>query len=177
MQAVLGAGDGAVVSHRVAAWVWGLDGVQEGRRRVPRHGGACRGRRPEKGPDERGADVALPRHARRAGREQRQRPRDHRAAGPPLGRLPRPVLHHVVTAADGFAAEVDLAYPDARLAVELDGYAVHGGADAFQHDRSRQNRLVLLGWTVVRFTWHDVVRRPEYVVATVERALAGAVPA
>ena len=32
-----------------------------------------------------------------------------------------------------------------------------------------QNGLVLRGWTVLRFTWADVVERPDYVVATSQR--------
>lgn len=67
---------------------------------------------------------------------------------------------------------LDFAYPDRRLCVELDGRDVHDRADAFQHDRTRQNALVLAGWTVLRFTWADVVERPDQVVGLLTRALA-----
>ncbi len=43
--------------------------------------------------------------------------------------------------------------------------------DAFQHDRTRQNHLVALGWTVLRFTWADVVHRPDHVAQTILRAV------
>jgi len=73
---------------------------------------------------------------------------------------------------DGYAllARIDFAFPDRRLAIELDGYGPH--AHRFQRDRSRQNGLVLMGWTVLRFTWADVVERPAYVVAALTTALA-----
>ncbi len=71
---------------------------------------------------------------------------------------------------------VDFAYPDQRLCIELDGREWHDGA-AFQRDRTRQNALVLAGWTVLRFTWDDVLERGDEVVATITqavRACAGA---
>jgi very-short-patch-repair endonuclease len=70
-------------------------------------------------------------------------------------------------------ARVDAAFVEHRLAVEVDGYANHSKDGAFQRDRSRQNMLMLLGWTVLRFTWADLSDRPEYVVSTIEAALAG----
>jgi very-short-patch-repair endonuclease len=38
-------------------------------------------------------------------------------------------------------------------------------------DRCRQNQLLLAGWTVLRFTWYDVLHRPAWVVAQVREAL------
>jgi very-short-patch-repair endonuclease len=66
---------------------------------------------------------------------------------------------------------VDLAFPAARVAVEVDGWAWHSDVERFQCDRQRQNALVLAGWTVLRFTWHDLTNRPVQVVAEVRRAL------
>jgi very-short-patch-repair endonuclease len=88
-----------------------------------------------------------------------------RAAG-----LGDPVRQHEVRLG-GERYFLDLAYVDRRLAIELDGQEFHG-EPAFQRDRTRQNALVLAGWTVLRFTWADVVERPEQVVALVSRALA-----
>lgn len=66
---------------------------------------------------------------------------------------------------------VDLAFPAQRLAVEIDGRAFHSDAGAFQRDRHRQNDLVAAGWTVLRFTWSDLVDRPEYVLRAILAAL------
>jgi very-short-patch-repair endonuclease len=67
---------------------------------------------------------------------------------------------------------VDLAFPELRLAIEVDGRAWHVAADRFQLDRSRQNALVDRGWTVLRFTWEDLERRPTEVLSTIRRTVA-----
>jgi very-short-patch-repair endonuclease len=67
--------------------------------------------------------------------------------------------------------EVDLAFPDDRVAVEVDGWAWHSDVERFRGDRRRQNALVLDGWTVLRFTWHDLTQRPAAVVAEIRRAV------
>lgn len=67
--------------------------------------------------------------------------------------------------------ELDVAFPDVRLAIEVDGFDYHR-RDRFQRDRTKQNALTRAGWTVLRFTWSDLTERPEYVVATVRSVLA-----
>ncbi|MCU1463084.1 MAG: hypothetical protein JWO37_3159 [Acidimicrobiales bacterium] len=71
----------------------------------------------------------------------------------------------------GRAYLIDLAYPAARIAIEIDGFETHGTRDAFIADLRRQNDLVMAGWTVLRFTWDDIVNRPEHVATTIRRAL------
>lgn len=66
---------------------------------------------------------------------------------------------------------VDAAFTVEMVAVEIDGYAFHSGADAFQHDRTRHNALVAGGWTVLHFTWQDLTERPRDVVAQICAAL------
>jgi very-short-patch-repair endonuclease len=68
-------------------------------------------------------------------------------------------------------AEVDIGFPELRIAIEVDGMAFHIGADRFQGDRTRGNSLTLLGWTIIHFTWSDIVDRPRYVIATIRRLL------
>ncbi|MCI3948493.1 MAG: hypothetical protein K0R11_427 [Acidimicrobiales bacterium] len=82
--------------------------------------------------------------------------------------LPPAVFQHVVP---GTGARVDFAYPTAKLAIEVDGYEVHGTRKAFDADRDRQNRLVVAGWDVIRFMWTQVVRHPSSVAATLRGAL------
>jgi len=53
---------------------------------------------------------------------------------------------------------LDNAYVDAKVFVELDGYATHGDREAFGRDRRRQNDIVLLDWVPLRFTHSDVHR-------------------
>ena len=86
--------------------------------------------------------------------------------------LPRAVFHYVVCTPGGvFLAEVDFAYPDVKLAVEVDGFGVHGTPRAMAKDFVRQNGLVPYGWRVLRFTWRQVVRQPELVAAAIAAAL------
>jgi very-short-patch-repair endonuclease len=71
-------------------------------------------------------------------------------------------------------AVVDVALVSQRIAIEVDGWAHHSDVDRFQRDRHRQNTLIGLGWTVLRFTWADLTQRPGYVVATIRGQLARA---
>ncbi|MBJ8343697.1 type IV toxin-antitoxin system AbiEi family antitoxin domain-containing protein [Antrihabitans sp. YC2-6] len=67
--------------------------------------------------------------------------------------------------------EIDVAFPEQRLAIEVDGWAWHRDADRFAHDLERQNTLVNAGWRVLRFTWHHVTYEPDVVLAEVMSAL------
>jgi len=80
--------------------------------------------------------------------------------------LPAPVFQHRVG-----RFRVDFAYPELMIAIEVDGFGPHSGARAFQSDRERQNMLVGLGWIVLRFTWADVVKRPDHVARTIANAI------
>lgn len=91
-----------------------------------------------------------------------------RAAG-----LPEPVLHHRVTVDGRFVAEVDLAYPRLKIAIECDG-SVHLEEEVRDRDLPRQNDLVLAGWTILRFSWNRVVQRPDSVVREIRDAIARA---
>jgi len=68
-------------------------------------------------------------------------------------------------------ARVDGAVPRLKLAIEIDGFEHHSTPEAFQLDRTRQNELVALGWTVLRFTWGDVVHHPEKVAHQIRQAI------
>lgn len=87
-------------------------------------------------------------------------------------RLPMPVYQYSVRVDGRFLARVDFAYPDWRLAIEFDGHDSHRTPAQLQRDLTRQNLLVTAGWTVLRFTWSDVVERPEVVAATIRAQLA-----
>ncbi|EYR61826.1 hypothetical protein N866_15780 [Actinotalea ferrariae CF5-4] len=69
----------------------------------------------------------------------------------------------------GLVGRVDVLFPAARVVVEVDGYAYHARA-AFQADRTKQNRLVAAGYTVLRFTWSDLTDRPDQVIRSIRRA-------
>jgi hypothetical protein len=73
---------------------------------------------------------------------------------------------------DGWAYKADFLWRAERLVVETDGRAFHSSRRAFEHDRLRDQRLILAGYTVVRFTWRQLVREPERVQTVVRNLLA-----
>jgi very-short-patch-repair endonuclease len=68
--------------------------------------------------------------------------------------IPRPVAQHRIGARD-----VDFAWPDRRVALEVDSWEAHGTRMAFQADRSATNALQLAGWIALRVTYEDLTRR------------------
>ncbi len=66
---------------------------------------------------------------------------------------------------------IDVAFPDARVAIEVDGWAWHMDAERAAADKRRQNALVRQGWTILRYTWHDLVGRPKAVLAEIAHEL------
>lgn len=77
--------------------------------------------------------------------------------------LPPVTFQHEIWHRGCFVARVDAAYPDRMIAIEADGFAAHSSPEAFEADHERQNALVALGWTVLRFTRNAIVRRPRAV--------------
>jgi very-short-patch-repair endonuclease len=69
---------------------------------------------------------------------------------------------------------IDVAFPAAKLAIEVDGWAWHMDVDRFRADRHKGNALVRAGWDVLRFTWHDLTHRPDYVIGEIRAALLAA---
>ena len=81
-------------------------------------------------------------------------------------RLERPE-HNVVV--EGHTR--DFAWPARRLVVEGDSFTWHRSPIAFDADRERDLALVLSGWRALRFTHHQVTRRPGWVAAAIGAAL------
>jgi very-short-patch-repair endonuclease len=80
------------------------------------------------------------------------------------------VNHRVVL--DRQLVVIDIAFPASKVAIEIDGWAFHVDTDTFQRDRQRQNLLVRHGWRVLRFTYRDLVARPDQVIAEIVAATA-----
>jgi very-short-patch-repair endonuclease len=93
---------------------------------------------------------------------------------------------------------IDIAFVRERVAIEIDGWAWHMDVDlsqppdpgtprhraaceegprltaALRSDRHKGNALVRARWDLLRFTWHDLTNRPDYVVEEIRAALHGA---
>ncbi|MFC5237290.1 endonuclease domain-containing protein [Pseudonocardia zijingensis] len=72
---------------------------------------------------------------------------------------------------------IDIAFPGAMLAVEVDSWAWHVDVDRFLADRRKGNALVRAGWKLLRSTWHDLTGRPAHVIAEIRAALDAAATA
>lgn len=74
--------------------------------------------------------------------------------------LPEPLVNHQL-----HGHEVDLHWPQLKLAVEIDG-AGHGRPPARHADARKDEDLTAAGYTVLRFTDDQVHDRPHEIVAT-----------
>jgi very-short-patch-repair endonuclease len=82
----------------------------------------------------------------------------------------RPLVNQWIVL-EGATVRVDFLWREERLIVETDGRHVHGTRQAFEKDRLRDQRLLLAGYRVVRFTWRQLVDRPYEAANTVSRLL------
>lgn len=71
----------------------------------------------------------------------------------------------------GVTYHPDLADPVRGLAIEANSWAHHASKEDHDADCRRYNALVVGGWTVLRFTWEQVMFAPDDVVATVRATL------
>jgi very-short-patch-repair endonuclease/predicted transcriptional regulator of viral defense system len=81
--------------------------------------------------------------------------------------LPAPQVNTQVA---GF--EVDMAWPEARLVVELDGHEFHRTRAAFERDRARDAALQVAGHRVLRVTNRRMARERTAVVHAVRTLIA-----
>jgi very-short-patch-repair endonuclease len=70
--------------------------------------------------------------------------------------LPAPRPQYRVELPTGRHIVIDFAWPQVRLAVEVDHPAWHAGALSSHHDKTRDRKLATLGWTTSRITDIDV---------------------
>jgi hypothetical protein len=70
-----------------------------------------------------------------------------------------------------FAARVDFAYPDLKIAIECDSKKHHFGRADWERDVERRSRLSALGWLVIHVSWDMLVNRPDELEALIRGAL------
>ena len=83
--------------------------------------------------------------------------------------LPPPRQQYRMTLA-GKKVRIDLAYPEQRIAIELDSWEFHGNGNrtAFDVDKARFNDLLVIGWSPTAFT---STMTDEYLVSVVGELL------
>jgi very-short-patch-repair endonuclease len=197
LAACLAAGPGAVASHRSAAALWGLRGIEDAPAEITVPGDRhCRltdvvvhrtdrldendVSRRRRIPVTTPARTLLDAGVLRALVEERDP-----ATAPTQsmledllfgvlrrGGLPAPVRQYEVG-----GVLLDGAYPEVRLGLEADSRVWHGGRLDVQRNSEKANILLAHGWRVLHFTWFDLTRRAPYVVGTVGGQLELAWPA
>ena len=85
--------------------------------------------------------------------------------------LPSPVMRYVLEL-DSRRVEIDFAYPDRCLGIEVDGHGAHATRRQRAADNDRANALADAGWTLRRFTYEQVIFDERFVEASVRRAIA-----
>ncbi len=68
-------------------------------------------------------------------------------------------------------AKIDFAWPNLRLAVEVDG-ETHTRTKQIERDNRKQEVLKALGWTLLRVSYEQVLLRPEDVKNTVKSVIS-----
>ncbi|MEI2270015.1 endonuclease domain-containing protein [Microbacterium sp. No. 7] len=86
--------------------------------------------------------------------------------------FPPPAVNHDVVARGMWLAQVDLAYPARRVALEYEGEHHLTDPAQWAADLARYDRLVEAGWRVLRVTKGDVFGDPRDLLARLGRALA-----
>lgn len=73
----------------------------------------------------------------------------------------------------GFFCRPDLVDVERRIIIEADSFEFHSGRAALRRDCRRYTALAIRGWTVVRFSWEDVMLHPDYVLECLRALVAG----
>ena len=85
--------------------------------------------------------------------------------------LPEPHVQHDVFDGHRRIARVDLAYPEAKVAIEYEGDGHRTSQEQWRRDIQRQRELEALGWIVMRLTQVDL-DDPDALITRVRSALA-----
>jgi hypothetical protein len=88
--------------------------------------------------------------------------------------LPMPLKRYQVVEGDYVIAEVDLAWPKQKVAVQVHGSSFHRQLRTWENDQRVENALQDHGWLVVKATWRMLNEAPEEFAALVARALGRA---
>lgn len=86
--------------------------------------------------------------------------------------IPEPARQVDLGGALAWIGRVDFVWRAERVIVETDGASFHNSVTDREDDERRDRALEQAGWTVLRFGWLDVTKRPTSVCRTVRSALA-----
>jgi len=82
--------------------------------------------------------------------------------------LPLPTVEHRV-GKDG-EYRLDVAWAAILFAIEADGYAFHFSPEHKERDETRRNQLKRAGWTILVYSWRQVLNEPHLVAREITEA-------
>jgi very-short-patch-repair endonuclease len=85
--------------------------------------------------------------------------------------LPQPQRQVEVRDALRFIGRVDFAYPELKIAIEVQSHRWHSDWPARCSDMARLNRLQTLGWIIIQITYEDLKGHPAAVAGRIREAL------
>lgn len=84
----------------------------------------------------------------------------------------RPAQQIEIRDAFGFIGRCDFCWIEQGVIGEADGLLKYDDPSALREEKLRQERLERAGWTVIRWTWQDLERRPDELARRINDALA-----
>ena len=91
--------------------------------------------------------------------------------------LPEPVVQHTIIDSDGyFAGTPDLAYVEAKIAIEYEGKHHQEDVAVYADDIERRERMEAAGWLVIRVVKEHLIHRQNWLIQRVRQALADRMP-
>lgn len=83
--------------------------------------------------------------------------------------VPVPQHHFLVDDGGVVVAELDWAYPDAMVALEVNGYGVHvQSRERWERDLDRHNAITRLGWSVLHYSQKSIRHSPRKVAREID---------
>ncbi len=80
------------------------------------------------------------------------------------------VSQHRVHDGGKHVARPDFAYPEMKIAIEVDGYRFHAGRRMWAIDKRKRSELVARGWIVIEISYDDITTDPDSVAGLIRRA-------
>ena len=74
--------------------------------------------------------------------------------------IPAPAQQHRVFLPGGRYVDLDAAYVEARVGVELDGARYHSSREDRERDMRRDTALATLGWVSLRYSYRRLTGEP-----------------
>ena len=100
---------------------------------------------------------------------------EHARAELAAAEVPAPHPGPYPVRAGGRTVHIDIAWPDRKVGVEVDGYGGHAGRESMDKDHRKQNALILEGWTILRVGWDRLTADPTGFANEVRAVLSSAV--